>query len=81
MILFINTSSTDATPTVRYVLNLQRGRCQEDAGAAPSPRDGRHPDLPLRHARAPDEGLAGVVGRAQRAIDERELDPVARAPS
>ena len=53
---------------------LQRRRGQENAGSAPSPRHGWHPDLPVRHARAPFESMPSVVGRTQSAVDEREFD-------
>ena len=54
--------------------SLQRRRGQENAGSAPSPRHGWHPDLPVRHARAPFESMPSVVGRTQSAVDEREFD-------
>ena len=48
-------------------------RSKTNAGSAPRPRQGGHPNLALLHARAPDVSVTGVVRRSQLAIKEREL--------
>mmetsp|Transcript_36340 Transcript_36340/g.82381 ORF Transcript_36340/g.82381 Transcript_36340/m.82381 type:complete len:84 (+) Transcript_36340:86-337(+) len=51
-----------------------------NAGSASRPRHRWDPNFAVLHPPAPDVSVAGVVGRTELPVSERELDPIADVP-